>query len=738
MFVGMGKSKRKTRQDYKDGRKEVEGKKSKKGKGKAPLPRSEDTARMDRLYREENERMRAAIRSSMKDAGVSMGKVYRAMADTSDSDEEEFLDRAVAEAREMSPLCLAAEAEEAALEEEEEDEERETGVETGQEEETGEEGETGDEEGDSAGPSTQPLPKQPKKKKGKKVVDPESDNDPDPPSAYQEDHAPDEEGWSRCLEEINVRGFKGKKRGPSFKKKKSPLQYFLKFFPLALFISMVKWTNTKLRANRQRLTNLQELKAWFAIHILMGLVKIGNYKHYWSSHPGLRNTLISTTMKRNRFDVISQHLACNDPAKDPDLIRDKAHRYLTKRRRPLYPLQPLWDKVRRRCLKNYRPARELAIDEAMIKYKGFKASVRKFFMPLKPIRAGFKIYAIAEAATGFFSNFIIHPHGEKPAKMVDIAMDVAKHHLGQYHHIFSDKLYTSVSLARLLHSKKTYLTGAVKSNSKGLPRDFSSKDTKVKKMNRTPKGTFYTRQNGQLTATVWKDSRVMMLLSTAHQGWRDPTTHTLRRKCTDETTGRLKAKTIPAPPQAVDYTKCMGGVDRGDQLRSYYTCGRKSQFWWRGILFFLIDVARVNAWLSFKHHHPSIDDDSSSDGDEDKQHDPPMTTKQMTHSQFVLDVAADLIDGFARGDTPRQAAGSRPVPADNARGHFSTKMPGRNARWCRWCRNRNIVTKSGKPKTTRRGCPVCGVNLCPGACFLQFHRATVPEDDSTTTTTDDE
>ncbi len=170
----------------------------------------------------------------------------------------------------------------------------------------------------------------------------------------------------------------------------------------------------------------------------MGIVKINDYKHYWSTHPGLQNKLISTTMKRNRFDLLNQHIACNDPAKDPELIRDKAHRLMAKRKNPLHPLRPLWDKIRRRCLKNYRPNSELAINEAMIRYRGFKASVRKFFMPLKPIRAGFKIYALAESSTGYFLNFMIHAHGEQPAKMTDIAMSVAKHHLNVYHHIFTD------------------------------------------------------------------------------------------------------------------------------------------------------------------------------------------------------------------------------------------------------------------------------------------------------------
>ena len=214
-----------------------------------------------------------------------------------------------------------------------------------------------------------------------------------------------------------------------------------------------------------------------------------------------------------------------------------------------------------------------------------------------------------------------------------------------------------------------------------------------------------------------------MLLSSAHQGWRDPATGTLTRKVVDEETGRLKKREIPAPPHAMDYTVNMGGVDRGDQLRSYYTCARKSQIWWRAILYFLIDVAQVNAWISYKHHHSTnkeTTDTSSSEAE-------PGTIqagRSTSHAKFVLDVATGLIDGYAGGsDTMRQFRQIHPVPSTNIAGHYSTKMPGKNARWCRWCRKQNIRTSSGLPKSTRRGCPVCGVNLCPGDCFINFHSA---------------
>ena len=202
----------------------------------------------------------------------------------------------------------------------------------------------------------------------------------------------------------------------------------------------------------------------------------------------------------------------------------------------------------------------------MIKYRGFKASVKKFFMPLKPIRAGFKVYIFAESTTDAILNFIVHPwNNNKPTKMTAIALKVAKHHLERYHNIFTDRLYTSVELAELLLTKNTYLTGAVKSTSRRLPKDLINSDKNPNKqrmtnMAKVPRGTFYSRQNGQMVVTAWKDSRIMLTLSTCHQGWRDPDIHTLTRKIPDDITARRVVKIIAAPPQVciflVPFIRC--------------------------------------------------------------------------------------------------------------------------------------------------------------------------------------
>ncbi|XP_022088995.1 uncharacterized protein LOC110978361 [Acanthaster planci] len=257
--------------------------------------------------------------------------------------------------------------------------------------------------------------KQPRKKSVKaKGLQPMSDNDPNPPSVYQPDYPPDEDGWTRALSDRNIHHFRGPAPpGPTFHRGVSPLHYFLRFFPLMLLAKMVDWTNQKLRTAGQKLTSLAEMRAFIGMQLLMGIVKVSSYQHYWSTHPGLHSKLISTTMTRNRFDQLNQSWSCNDPGKHPQKIQDKGRRFMYMKANPLYLLQPIWDEVRKRCLQKYYPRNGLLIDEAMIKYR---ANVKKFYTPLKPIRAGFKVYPLAEASTGFMINFKVHPSEKLPCQ----------------------------------------------------------------------------------------------------------------------------------------------------------------------------------------------------------------------------------------------------------------------------------------------------------------------------------
>ena len=73
-----------------------------------------------------------------------------------------------------------------------------------------------------------------------------------------------------------------------------------------------------------------------------------------------------------------------------------------------------------------------------------------------------------------------------------------------------------------------------------------------------------------MTAVVWQDKRVVLLLST---------------NCNPRTYGSVTRKTgkgkeeieITCPQAVINYTKHVGGVDVSDQRREYYGVGQSSK-----------------------------------------------------------------------------------------------------------------------------------------------------------------
>lgn len=50
------------------------------------------------------------------------------------------------------------------------------------------------------------------------------------------------------------------------------------------------------------------------------------------------------------------------------------------------------------------------------------------------------------------------------------------------------------------------------------------------------------------------------------------------------------------------YNEFMSGVDRADQMISYYSCPRKSAKWYKKVLFHLLDVTIWNTFFIYKKH----------------------------------------------------------------------------------------------------------------------------------------
>ena len=112
---------------------------------------------------------------------------------------------------------------------------------------------------------------------------------------------------------------------------------------------------------------------------------------------------------------------------------------------------------------------ELSIDEAMIAFEG--RSFMKQYLPAKPIKWGFKVWTIAEAATGYVCGFQVYV-GKRAAPSAnglgyDVVMELSE--MYQRRHLYFDNFFSSIKLLRDLEQRQTYACATVRSNRAGLP-----------------------------------------------------------------------------------------------------------------------------------------------------------------------------------------------------------------------------------------------------------------------------
>ena len=103
-------------------------------------------------------------------------------------------------------------------------------------------------------------------------------------------------------------------------------------------------------------------------------------------------------------------------------------------------------------------------------------------------------------------------------------------------------------------------------------------------------------QKDGVSACAWKDRKVVMAMFTNTQ---PSSKSSVLRRQKDAT-----RTPVSCPESILLYNMYMGGVDRGDQLRGYYSCRTKSRKFYRYVFYFLYDVAITNAYVLQKNFCP--------------------------------------------------------------------------------------------------------------------------------------
>ena len=212
-----------------------------------------------------------------------------------------------------------------------------------------------------------------------------------------------------------------------------------------------------------------------------------------------------------------------------------------------------------------------------------------------------------------------------------------------------------------LLTQKTYACSTVQINRKGLPPGSQRK---------LKKGETFVMQKGNLVFTKWHDKRDVSILSTNCDPLDPP--NVIERRNT-----RGEVVRVEKPKAVVMYNEHMGGVDRANQLRSYYRTCRPSHKWYRYLFWFIFEVVLGHAFII------------------DKENVPRQSCR--TVREFHLALAKQLIGSFSsRSENTKRsqkAALLQPcVSPENSAGHFVS----RRERHCMQCK------KDGRKTTSNR------------------------------------
>ena len=345
----------------------------------------------------------------------------------------------------------------------------------------------------------------------------------------------------------------------------------------------------------------EKLDAFWGFSILMGVVQLPSLDDYWSRDPLTHYAPIAMKIPRWRFREISRYLHFVD------------NQHLAPRGSPTFDrlgkVRPVIDHLSQQFTALYNPSKNVAVDEAMIKFQG--RSTLKQYMPMKPIKRGLKVWVLGDSTNGYFIRFEVYTgKGEIQTRQIGLGGEYVVKTLTsglkmKNHHVYFDNFFTSVKLLEDLLEDGIYGCGTARKDRKGFPpalknislrhryycthihRDaHTHAHTQRCARTHTPifiyllyRGESKTVQKSEVTATAWKDNKVVNVLSTTTQ----PTASSsvLRRQ---KDGSRIS---VQCPESIMSYNQHMGGVDRGDQLRGYYSCRTKSRKFYKYILFYL-------------------------------------------------------------------------------------------------------------------------------------------------------
>ena len=186
--------------------------------------------------------------------------------------------------------------------------------------------------------------------------------------------------WTQNYLPIHVQQFNGPfgtQLGPAFDPSvATPLDYFQLFFSDNVFEVICDHTNKyqKFRVEQKKITspdycdkfwfdtNLLEMKAYFGIAVVFGILNARRYRSYWSRDPFLGNQGVQRVFSLKRYSKLSEYLHVSDRESE----KNRGHPEYDK----LGKVRWLYDHLQEKFREYKHPERAQCLDEMMLPYSG--------------------------------------------------------------------------------------------------------------------------------------------------------------------------------------------------------------------------------------------------------------------------------------------------------------------------------------------------------------------------------
>ena len=199
----------------------------------------------------------------------------------------------------------------------------------------------------------------------------------------------------------------------------------------------------------------------------------------------------------------------------------------------------------------YCPTETLSLDESMVLWQG--RLIFRSYIKGKKHKYDVKFHELCESNGLILRSFIYsglpYPDTHYLGQTGAIVLKLMEDFLGKRYSVFADKFYNSVKLVKHLSKQKTYICGTLRGDRKRNPKDIVKKNLK--------KGESVWKRSDDVVVCKRKDKSDKLTISNKHivEMVQAP------NKC-----GQLTIK----PNTVRDYSNGMSGVDRSDQMLSYY------------------------------------------------------------------------------------------------------------------------------------------------------------------------